>query len=131
MSRVMVVDDDTALLHTISRLLQRAGHEVAEAANGKDALAFMRAAPVDIVVTDLFMPDKDGLETICELHRDYPDVPIVAICGNRNGGLMLHAAKGLGAIRTLEKPFEPEALLRLITEELQRQRDKLGGEHAA
>lgn len=120
MGKILVVDDDEAMRRTIFRLLRRAGHEVVMAEDGREGVSLFRAAPADLVITDLYMPDKDGLETLCELHREFPDVAVIAICGNRNWELMLKAAKGLGAVRTLEKPFDPEMLVGMVAEELER-----------
>lgn len=136
MGRILVVDDDDGMRHTMFRLLHRAGHDVELATDGKDCLEVIRSVsiPVDLVLTDLYMPDKDGLELLCELRREFPKVAVVAMCGNRNWQLMLKAAKGLGAVRTLEKPFTSEVLLAVVAEELNNQegnRNKPADDRAA
>jgi DNA-binding NtrC family response regulator len=118
MGKILLVDDDAATRLTVARILRDAGHLVELAEDGRECLGLYRNAPTDVVIMDLFMPEKDGLETLIELRREFPHVAVVAMSGHRKVELMLRAAKGLGAIRTLAKPFEPEALLALVAEEL-------------
>jgi DNA-binding NtrC family response regulator len=118
MGKILIVDDDAATRLSVARILRGAGHAVVVADDGRQCLDLYRAAPADVVMLDLYMPDKDGLETLIELRREFPRVSVVAMSGHRQLELMLRAAKGLGAIRTIEKPFEPEALLALVAEEL-------------
>ena len=118
MGRILLVDDDASTRLTVARILRDAGHLVELAEDGRKCLDLYRNAPADIVIMDLFMPEKDGLETLIELRREFPHVTVVAMSGHRKVELMLRAAKGLGAIRTLAKPFGPETLLALVAEEL-------------
>ncbi len=112
---ILVVDDDMALRQLVQRTLEGAGHKVACAGNGREASRAMAAAksPYDLVVTDLLMPERDGLELIDELRHQYPLVRVIAMSG---GGRVareeyLRMAKGLGAHALLNKPFNPEQLL--------------------
>ena len=73
-----------------------------------------RARPADIVITDIYMPDKDGLEALMELRRDFPEVKVIAISGGVSKQNILQVASALGACRTLVKPFEPAELLQVV-----------------
>jgi DNA-binding response OmpR family regulator len=114
--RILVVDDNEDLRNTIGALLQADGFDVALAADGQAALAEHRATPADVVLTDLFMPDKDGIETIVELRRLYPQVKIVAMSGwtSTQGSDYLQVAREIGASVTLQKPFDPGELSRVL-----------------
>lgn len=116
MAKLLVVDDDAGALGTIARVLRRSGHEVVEARNGREAIALVRAEAPDLVVTDINMPEMDGIETILELRRDWEHMPIIAVSG---GGLMppellLDNAGTLGAFETIEKPIDAAALLESV-----------------
>ena len=76
------------------------------------------ASPVHLVITDLYMPEKEGLETIMELHRDFPKVSIIAMLGKVGADNLLAATKRLGAAQTLKKPFQPHELLAAVEEVL-------------
>jgi DNA-binding response OmpR family regulator len=114
--RVLVVDDNEDLRATVRMLLQADGFDVAVAADGQQALAQHRAKPADVVVTDLFMPDKDGIETIVELRKLSPALKIVAISGwtSSQGSNYLQVAREIGAAATLQKPFDPAELSRVV-----------------
>lgn len=122
MPSILVVDDEDQIRQLIRATFEEAGYRVAEANNGKDALAQYRLAPTDLVVTDILMPDEDGLECIATLRRESPNVKIIAITGGSDmiGVLgFLDVAKMLGAHRTLQKPFEMKALLDAANSALQ------------
>lgn len=119
MKRILVIDDDDQLRLMIRLMLERASYEVVDAPNGKVGIDLYRQDPVDLVITDIFMPEKEGLETIRELCREYPDVKIIAISGGSpktEGFSSLQFAKGFGALRTLAKPFFREELLKVVRE---------------
>jgi CheY-like chemotaxis protein len=107
MARILLVDDNAELRGLLRLGLEEAGHQVAEAGEGTEALRLYKEAPADLVVCDLFMPGKEGLETIREL-RQSGDVPIIAVSGDGPAGTgsLLRAALLLGAARALEKPFD-------------------------
>ncbi|HEX6692557.1 MAG TPA: response regulator [Burkholderiales bacterium] len=115
-TRVLVVDDNEDLRNTIGALLQADGFDVVLAADGQAALAQHQVRPVDVVLTDLFMPDKDGIETIVELRKLSPGVKIVAMSGwtSSQGSDYLQVAREIGASVTLQKPFDPEELSRVL-----------------
>src|SRR5437867_9137098 len=79
--RIIVIDDDAEMRAMLEQTLKSAGHEVVLAANGKQGVKCYRANPTKLVITDLYMPEKEGLETIIELGREYPEVAIIAISG--------------------------------------------------
>lgn len=117
MSRVLVIDDDRFVRTSIRAVLEGAGHDVCDAANAEDGLDLQRTTPFDVVIVDLIMPNKEGLETIRELKRDYRKLPIIAISG---GGEIVrknffHAAELFGANYTLEKPFDGDDLLSTLS----------------
>ena len=114
--RVLVVDDNEDLRSTVQALLQADGFDVVVAADGEAALALHRKSPADVVITDLFMPDKDGIETIIELRKLYPAVKIVAMSGwtSTQGSDYLQVAREIGAAVTLQKPFDPAELSRVV-----------------
>ncbi len=119
MKRILVIDDDDQLRLMIRLMLERASYEVVDAPNGKVGIDLYRQDPVDLVITDIFMPEKEGLETIRELCREYPDVKIIAISGGSprtEGFSSLQFAKGFGALRTLAKPFFRDELLKVVRE---------------
>jgi CheY-like chemotaxis protein len=120
MVRVLVIEDDETVRSMLLCLLADAGHEAIGACDGCKGVATYRQAPTDLVITDIFMPEKDGLETIMELRRDFPDVKIIAVSGGGRSEATqyLHSAAEMGAERTLSKPFTPLELLSVVEEVL-------------
>jgi CheY-like chemotaxis protein len=118
--RILVMDDDAIILGVLAEMLKTAGYEVAAASNGKEGLKLYRETPFDLVITDLFMPDKDGLEVIMELRRDFPEAKIIMLsAGSAYGDSSLETSKFLGAARTLRKPFMENQLLEVVREVLE------------
>ncbi len=113
MARILVIDDEELARFTLQEILQGANHEVVEARNGNEGIAFQRAQPFDLIVTDIIMPEKEGVETIIELKRDYPDLKIIGISGGgRTRNLdFLEMAKQFGADKIIAKPFSEKELL--------------------
>lgn len=111
--RVLVIEDEAALRQTIRRMLESAGHEVLEAENGRTGLEAFRKNSLDAVITDIIMPNKEGIETIRDIRALNPDIRIVAISGGgRTKNLdFLRIAGKLGANATLAKPFQRQQLL--------------------
>ncbi len=112
MGRILVIDDDPAMRGSMRRILERDGHDVREAGDGAEGLRLFRAEPADVVVTDVLMPGKEGMETIVELREEAPDVRILVVSG---GGTMLGEstlsdAQALGADASLAKPFTVDQL---------------------
>jgi CheY-like chemotaxis protein len=116
MAKVLIIDDDPALRRLLGRVLAGAGHEVIEAADGTIGTQLFRQHQPALVVTDLIMPNHDGIETIREIRKLAPGARIIAISGGGMGQFphYLEFARGLGADAALAKPFKPEELLALI-----------------
>lgn len=117
MARILVIDDEELVRFSIADILAEAGHEVFEAENGREGIDVLREQPVDIVITDLLMPEQEGLETITTLRSQWPDLPVIAISGGgRTGNLdFLDSAKKLGASATLAKPFSRDEILTVLS----------------
>lgn len=116
MSRILIIDDNTSMREVVSEMLQQAGYETIDVENGRFALQVHRDSPVDLIITDLFMPDTDGLEIINQFRHQYPEVKIIAVSGGGSRGLveLLSVAKKMGAERALMKPFSWEELLAAV-----------------
>jgi DNA-binding response OmpR family regulator len=119
--RILLVDDDPALRKALCTLLNRAGYQTEPAADGREAMRLHSLSPADLVITDIIMPDGDGLETLLELRRRADCPPVIAISG---GGRLqpqnyLNIALRLGAVAVLEKPFSHEELLALTARALE------------
>ena len=122
MARVLVIDDDTQNRTLLKRLLECEGHDVTEAPDGNAGLETYRQAPSDLVVTDIIMPEKDGIETIREFRRDFPDLKIIALSGGgrvMDGESCLNVAEKMGAHRTFTKPLDLKGFLEAIHELLE------------
>ena len=117
MSCILLVDDHAEFLSVLQQLLENAGHTVVTANNGFKALSAVDAGVFDLVITDIIMPGKEGLETIIELRRRHPLLKVIAMSGGGRVGAMsyLELAEKLGAIHTLEKPFNETVLLEAVT----------------
>jgi DNA-binding NtrC family response regulator len=118
MARILVIDDDEKLRELIRRFLEGAGHEVLIAANGRVALEIQRQTPADVIITDIFMPEKEGTEIIMDLSQEFPKAKVIAISGGGNvaGIDFLQLAENLGALKTFQKPFKQEELLAAVEE---------------
>jgi two-component system nitrogen regulation response regulator NtrX len=120
MKRILLVDDDRSVRSILGRMLEYAGYEVVHASNGAEGIRSFRERSADLVLCDLYMEPKDGLEMIRELHREFPVVPVVAMSGGDKRGNtdLLAVAKHLGAIAVLPKPFSQVDLLAAIEDGL-------------
>lgn len=120
MTRILVVDDEELARFTLREVLESAGYDVAEAKNGRECVERQRATPFDLIVTDIIMPEKEGVETIIELRHDFPKLKIIAISGGgRTHNLdFLKLARQYGADAILAKPFTDDQLLEAVTEQL-------------
>lgn len=120
-SRIMVVDDNASIREAVCEMLEQAGYETVQVENGRLATQLHRSDPVDLIITDLFMPDTDGLEVIYQFRREYPDVKIIAVSGGGSRGLveLLSVARKMGAQRALMKPFSWEHLISAVQELLE------------
>ncbi len=114
--RILLVDDNESFCRPLSKILQGVGYEIQSANDGFAALKLFRQLPFDLVITDIVMPGKEGLETIMELRRLQPGILIIAISGDGSIDPVsyLLMAQRLGAVATLEKPFSAQQILELI-----------------
>ncbi len=124
MKRILVIDDDTQIREMLREILEREGYEIEDAENGKDALAIQQARPCDLIITDLIMPEQDGVETIMEFTQRDPAVKIIAISGGGRIGPRdyLEMAEALGAKKTFYKPFKRQEILAAVSELLNSER---------
>lgn len=113
MQRVLVIEDDAAMNGYIGEVLAKAGCEVSSAFNGVQGLDAIRSGDPDVVLLDIFMPEKDGLEVLVELRRFAPDLPVLVISGKQHllSESSMSFARQLGASDLLSKPFTPEELV--------------------
>ncbi len=109
-----MVDDDDDVRLALRRMLEEAGYEVLEAPNGRVAMTICRSNPPDVVVTDIFMPEQEGMETIRTLRREFPGVKLIAISDQPTAAVYLRMAKLLGAQAALEKPIPRDTLLATV-----------------
>jgi two-component system, chemotaxis family, chemotaxis protein CheY len=122
MARILIVDDEEEMRRVIDIMLKHAGHDTASAEDGHDALLQFRQQRFDLVICDIFMPNKEGLATLRELRRLNPTVPVIMMSGGAPStsylGIeradYLEMAKRLGATRTIKKPFKYSQLDRLV-----------------
>ncbi len=114
---VLVVDDDPQIRDLLQRALTKVGYEVALAADGRQAISMLEESDYDVVIADILMPERDGLEVVMYLQRERPKTPSIVISSPSNR-VFLQSAELLGATRVVEKPFELEDITRAIEEVL-------------
>jgi CheY-like chemotaxis protein len=120
LARILLVDDDAAVRLLLETVLRTGRHEVTTAIDGRGALAAVATDTFDVVITDLIMPDMEGIETIMELRRIRPACKIIAMSGGGRGSAddYLDIAANVGAHMTLAKPFSPQQLLDAVQQVL-------------
>jgi DNA-binding response OmpR family regulator len=118
--RILVVDDDPSICETLRIGLGKAGYRVSEARDGEEGLRLWREAGADLVIADVYMPNKSGLQLIMELQAESPSTPVIAMSdGGRSKNLNpMSYAEVLGAVQTIAKPFTLEDMLALVNKEL-------------
>ena len=118
MARILVIDDEEDLRVLVRQALESDGHEVIPATNGAEGLALQRKRPADLVITDIFMPEPDGIETIHELKKDFPRLKVIAMSGGGRSSSMFDSvrttASALGINAFLRKPFDFSTLLQSV-----------------
>lgn len=122
MARILVIDDEASIRRLLTEVLGAEGHTVIAAASATAAAPHLAAADIDLLITDMMMPDKDGLELLMELRRDHSHLRVIAISG---GGQIawsdvLQVARSLGAWRTIAKPFDLDHMVETVREALDR-----------
>jgi DNA-binding NtrC family response regulator len=123
MARILVIDDEEDLRALLSQALESDGHEVIPATNGAQGLALQRQRPADLVITDIYMPEPDGIETIHRLKNDFPGVKVIAMSGGGRSSSALDSvrttASALGIDAFLRKPFDFATLLQSVRQVLE------------
>ena len=114
MFRILVMDDEADARIFLEDVLQSAGYQVVLARDGAEGMKRYDSEPTDLALIDLFMPNREGLETIKELRKRAPDFPIIAISGDSLADCLLQVARKIGANEILQKPFSPEELLESV-----------------
>lgn len=117
MAKIYVFDDELSILLMIKKMLEKAGHEVEIALNGREGMELFQKNVPDLLITDIIMPEKEGLETIFALRGKYPNLKIIAISG---GGRIspdgyLPGAKLLGANMVFQKPLDQKEFLQAVS----------------
>ena len=114
---ILVIDDEEPVRTVLRQMLEKEGYEVEEAPDGAVGLSLLQDHPIDLVITDLFMPEKEGIETMREVQKSFPQVKIIAMSGGGRMGKLdfLPMAESFGAQRTLAKPFERKELLEAVS----------------
>src|SRR5664280_1663743 len=116
MAKILVFDDEPSILLMIKKMLERAGHEVDMALNGREGMELLEKNKPDLVITDIIMPEKEGLETIMTLRKKYPEIKIIAISGGGRIGPegYLPSAKHLGADMVFQKPLVQKEFMEAV-----------------
>ncbi len=121
MAKLLVIEDDVQFCEMLAQMLDQAGHEVEMAANGVLGMQKFHSNPPDLVITDILMPEKDGIDTILEMKREREGIKIIAMSGGRRAitpQFNLDSAALIGVQQTLAKPFTRQQLLQAITDVL-------------
>ena len=122
MVKIMVIDDDTEIRETLVDLLVAKGYQAQGASNGKIALELIASDRPDVLITDIIMPEKDGIQLIAEVKKRYGEIPIIAMSGGGRipASVYLSHVSALGEIATLEKPFKVSTLTMAVEKALGR-----------
>ena len=116
MARILVIDDDTQFRGLLRSILERAGYEVHEAGNGRIGLELQRQLNADLIITDIFMPEREGTELIMGVRDEFPHVEVIVLSGGGNVHNVdfLKLAENLGAFKAFQKPFRKQELLMAV-----------------
>ncbi len=116
MAKILIVDDDPDICFILKKFLERKGHETVTSLNGHEAMKCLELSPFDVVITDLLMPEMDGIELIMKMRITYPEQKVIAISGGGriNAAVYLQMAKLLRVKHTFQKPVKADELLKAI-----------------
>lgn len=122
MADILIIDDDDVFRDVLASALEHSGHVVRQAANGVEGLQLFHQQPAELVITDIVMPEKEGLDTIRDLRREFPRARIIAMSGGlaHDPKLYLHMAEKFGAQAVLAKPFPLAELKKVVDAALAR-----------
>jgi len=114
MASILIVDDEAPIRTLLRRILEHDGHTVREAANGQIGLTLYREEPADLVITDILMPERDGMDVTLALTQEFLDAKVIAMTGATGDQNFLNVAKLFGARHVIQKPFTVEEVLRVV-----------------
>jgi two-component system, response regulator, stage 0 sporulation protein F len=114
MASILIVEDDAPIRALLRDILEADGHQIREAANGQIGLTLYRDSPADLVITDILMPERDGMEVTLALTQEFLDARVIAITGATGDQNFLNVAKLFGARQVIQKPFTPEVIRRVV-----------------
>ena len=111
--KILIIDDEELVRLTLRQTFEKLGYTVREASDGRRGVQAQRDDPADLIITDIVMPDQEGVETIIELRKEFPEVPIIAMSGGGRIGATdyLEHAQKFGASKVFEKPFDRKAIV--------------------
>ena len=126
MKHVLIADDDDQIRGLLCETFTQAGYDTLSASNGLEVLEMVNELPCDIIIADILMPEKEGIEMIMELRLQWPDIPVIAMSGGGyvDAGKYLGIAERLGVKATFQKPFDRRDLLRAVEEILAENRQE-------
>lgn len=132
MARILVIEDDVEVRELLRQILEHVGYEVDEAGDGEEGIKRYREKQADLIITDIIMPKKEGIETITDLKVEFPDVKVIAISGGGRLGPepYLEVAKGFGANTIIMKPFSTAEILDAVQELLEQPSEGAGQQPA-
>ena len=121
MARIIVIDDQEPIRRIVRRALEQAGHEVLDASDGEMGLELLGRHAVDAVLSDIFMPGVDGIQTLRQIRKQFPQVKVIVMSGGDSTGLLdlRRDAELLGAVKTLPKPFTTHEIVSIVNSVLE------------
>ena len=116
MARVLVIDDQDSIRRVVRRALEQDGHEVFDASDGELGMEILESHSFDVVITDIFMPGQDGIVTLRQVRKRFPEVKVIVISGGDSTGMMdlRQDAELLGAVTSLQKPFNAREIMDVV-----------------
>ncbi|MDF0677287.1 MAG: response regulator [Nitrospira sp.] len=114
MANILIVDDDAPIRGALRDILEAEGHKIREASDGRIGLMLYREAPADLVITDILMPERDGMEVTLALTQEFLDAKVIAMTGATDNQNFLNVAKLFGARRVIQKPFTSDVIRRVV-----------------
>jgi len=126
MARILVIDDQEPIRRIVRRALELQGHQVLDASDGEMGMQVLARHGADVVITDIFMPGQDGILTLRQIRKLYPDVKVIVMSGGDSTGMMdlRRDAELLGAVRSLPKPFNAKEIIDLVRQVLEGEKEK-------
>jgi DNA-binding NtrC family response regulator len=116
MARILVIDDQEAIRRVVRRALEQDGHEVFDASDGEIGMEILESQSFEVVITDIFMPGQDGIVTLRQIRKRFPEVKVIVISGGDSSGIMdlRQDAELLGAVKSLQKPFNAREIMDVV-----------------